>query len=494
MGEIEKQSIKGTIYTYIGVLIGFINTALIFPKIFHIEQIGLLNILISYSLVFAQISSLGFNNTAIKLFPYFRNEDKKNNGFLFIYLLTALVGFLLVLVVFLFIYPYIVNNPNDSSVLLSKYGFYIIPLAFFTLYFNSLDVFSRVLYKSLVGIFLKEFLVRILVLVDILMFYFNIITFENFVLLYIVIYSLPAFVIAVQLIKEGKFNVKPQLRFLDKELISAMISVSLFGIIGGFAGVAVVNIDKIMINQMLGLGNTGIYSIAFYFGALIVIPSRPLIRITSAYISDSWKNNDIRTIDSIYRKSVINQTVIGLLLIIGILGNINNIFELLPKEYSKGYYVLVFISFSFLLDMLIGVSTNIIGSSKYYKMQSYFTLLLIVILFFSNIVFIPKYGIAGAAFASLLSKFIINGLKVLFIYLKFKLFPFNGKIIISFLIAMCCYFLSRLLPDIGNLIVDIFIRSSMITIVFISLIYIFKVSDEVNNKISEFYKLISKII
>lgn len=439
MGEIEKQSIKGTIFTYIGVVIGFINTGLIFPKILLTEQIGLLNILISYSLVIAQVASLGFNNAAIRLFPYFRNSEKENNGFLFISLVTAFIGFIIVLVIFLVIYPLIVNNPNDNSMLLSDYGLFIIPLAFFTLYFNSLDVFNRVLYNSFAGIILKEFMVRVLVLVGIALLYFNIISFEKFVLLYVVIYSLPALVIAAQLIKEGRFNLKPQLKFLNKELISSLVNVSLYGIIGGFAGVAVVNIDKIMINQMLGLDNTGIYSIAFYFGSLIIIPSRPLIKITSAFIADSWKNNDLQTIGSIYKKSVINQTVIGLLLFIGILGNINNIFELLPGEYSKGFYVIIFIGLSFLLDMLVGVSVNIIGSSRYYKMQSYFTLLLILFLFISNLIFIPKYGITGAAFASLLSKLIVNLLRVVFIYFKFNLFPYNLKVIVSFLIAVSTY-------------------------------------------------------
>lgn len=493
MGVIERQSIKGTILTYTGVVVGFINTGLILPKILFTEQIGLLNILIAYSLVFSQIATLGFNNTTVKLFPYFRKYSNGHNGFLFISILTALVGFLIVLSIFLFIYPYVIDNPNDGSDLLNQYGLYIIPLSFFSLIFNSLDVYNRVLYNSVTGVFLKEFFVRIMVLIDISLFYFNIFSFEKFVISYIIIYCLPAIIILAHLVKQGQFKIKPQFGFLTKELVLSMIGVSLFGIISGFAGMAVVNIDKIMINQMLGLDDTGIYSIAFYFGSLIIMPSRPLINISSTFIADSWKKNDLDTIRIIYKKSVINQTIIGLLVFVGLVGNINNILEILPKEYSAGMVVIIFIAMSFLLDMFVGVSSSIIGNSKYYRIQTYFMILLIILLFITNLVFIPKYGITGAAFASFISKFVVNALKVSFIFFKFNLFPYNSKILLALIISGISYFFSFIFPAMNSVIFDILIRSAIITVSFIVLIFIFKVSEEVNSKIKSVYnKLINR--
>ncbi len=490
MGIIERQSLKGTIFTYIGVVIGFINTGLIFPKILLTEQIGLLSILISYSLVFSQIASLGFNSATIRLFPYFRNKEKKDNGFLFLSLAVAFVGFLLVFLIFLAVKPLIINNPNDSSVLLKEFGIYIVPLAFFTLFFNSLDVYKRMLYKTVIGTFLREFLVRFLVFIDIIFFYLNIISFDRFVIFYVIIYCTPAVVLVIQLIKDKQFNLKPNLKFINKELRKSLISVSSFGIIGGFAGIAVANIDKIMISQMLGLNETGVYTIAFYFGSLIIIPSRSLIKISSTLIADAWRQNDLKTISSIYNKSVINQVVIGLLLFIGIVGNINNIFEILPEQYSTGKYIIIFISLSFLVDMSTGVSGNIIGSSKSYKVQAYFMLLLIILLFITNLMLIPKYGMVGAAVASLLSKIVINLLKVSFIYYKFRLFPYTFKVLLAILIGLITYFSTNILPIADNLYVDIFYRSSIMCIIFILLIYLFKVSVEINNKLESIYSII----
>ena len=41
MGLIAKQTIKGSIYSYLGAFIGFVNVALLMPQIFTTDEIGL---------------------------------------------------------------------------------------------------------------------------------------------------------------------------------------------------------------------------------------------------------------------------------------------------------------------------------------------------------------------------------------------------------------------------------------------------------------------
>lgn len=54
---------------YIGVFIGFITTAVLFPRILTEEEIGLINTLLAYSIVFAQFATLGFNSVITKFLP-----------------------------------------------------------------------------------------------------------------------------------------------------------------------------------------------------------------------------------------------------------------------------------------------------------------------------------------------------------------------------------------------------------------------------------------
>ena len=76
--------------------------------------------------------------------------------------------------------------------------------------------------------------------------------------------------------------------------------VSLFGIITGFSGIVILYIDRIMIEQLMdkGLYETGIYAIAFNFGILIIMPSRSMLKISSTYIAEAWKNKDVAIVGS----------------------------------------------------------------------------------------------------------------------------------------------------------------------------------------------------
>ena len=41
MGKIIQQSIKGSIWSYLGLIVGYVNVGIIMPSFFLAEQIGL---------------------------------------------------------------------------------------------------------------------------------------------------------------------------------------------------------------------------------------------------------------------------------------------------------------------------------------------------------------------------------------------------------------------------------------------------------------------
>ena len=492
MGIIQKQAIKGTIYSYLGVLIGFITTGLLFPRILTTDENGLLKLLISYSLIFAQFASLGFNSVTTRLFTYFRDHKKSHHGFLFIAFMVGLGGFIIIIIAFFLLKPLIISNSIDKSALFVEYLYYIIPLIFFTLFFSILDNYYKVLYNAVRGTFLKEFLQRLLILFSVILYYFNLLNFNFFVIAYITAICLPTIFISISLILEKQFSLKPDLSYLSKEMSRTMISVSVYGILISFSGILILNIDSIMINSMIGISQTGIYAITFFFGTIILIPSRSLTKISAAVIADAWKEKNLILIKDIYYKSCLNQLIFAGLLFIGIWANINNIFKILPPEYEPGKYVIFFIGISSLIQMASGISNIVIFNSKYYKVHTYFMLILVVLIITTNLIFIPKYGIVGAAMASALSNLVFNLLKFIFLYFKFRMQPFDQKYFIIIIAAGLSYIIGYLLPEIKNYIFDIIIRSAIIALIYGSFILIFKVSDELNQKFFQIFKFIKK--
>lgn len=482
MGIIKKQGIQGTIYAYIGVLLGFITTGILFPKVLTTEEIGLTKVLVSISVLFAQFAGLGFNTVTIRHFPFFRDPEKSHHGFLRLALLVSGVGLIIVLALFFIFLPQIIASNSQKSALFVEYIYLVIPLIVFTLFFNTLDTYYRSLYNAISGIFYKEIFQRILILVSILLYWFSVINFNQLIILYVTALCLPAVMIMISIIHKGEFRLGWDKGFIDKTMAKQMANMALFGIIASYTGILIMNIDIVMINNFLGLSETGIYTIAFYFGTLVLIPSRSIIKIAAPMIAESWKENNLKQIYNIYYKSNITLSTIGILLFAGLLINLDNIFEFLP-QYSTGRYVIIFIGLANLVEMFTSVSQTIINYSKQYKMITWMMLIFIALLIVTNLIFIPKYGIAGAAFASLLSRVIYNFLAWVYVYRKYKLQPFDYKYFILISITIISYTAAYFIPRQEWFILDILIRSSVLCIIFGLSVYFLNISDDITQTI-----------
>ncbi len=484
MGVIQKQSITGAIWSYIGVGLGFVITVFLFAHLLTTEEIGLLRVLVSYSTIIAMFAGLGMNTVTVRLFPYFRDEKRKHHGYLGIVLMVSAVGFVVAILIYALFRPMIIENAQEKSALFIPYFWLVVPLTFFTVLFSALDSYFRVLFNAVKGIIFKEVVQRLFIIAVVLLFYFGWIEFAAMVWLYVLAYISPALFLLISLIRNHRFFIRPDLKFITPALKKEMINVAVFGVLAGFSNVLVQSIDVIMVNDFLGLSFTGIYTISFFFGTLILIPMRTMGKIGSVVIAEAWKKNDFKLLADIYRKSSLSLSIIGILLFIGIWGNIENVFYLVGQEYRPGKYVIFFIALANLTDIFMGLSSHIIVNSKYFRWQTYLIVIFAVIVVISNLLLIPPLGIVGAALASFVSKFIFNAMKFVFIYRRFGFQPFIPKHLVLLLIGIVAWYLSTLLPAFSNFVADIVIRSILITVVFMVPVYFFRISDDVNERIN----------
>ncbi len=481
MGIIQRQAIKGSVYSYLGIVIGFINAIILAPRILTTAEIGLTSILVAFSLPFVQLSTLGFNGVINRLFPYFRDEKTNHHGFLFLTLIVTLGGFLLSVLVFLVLRPWFIHDNIDQSPLFVEYMVYLVPLVFFSLLFTILDAYNRVLFDAVLGTFLKDFFFKVTYCITLILYLLKWMTFPQFVFAFIVVQSLPGVILTVVLIIRKQFSLRFERGFISRRMARLMVNISLFGILAGLSSIAMSTIDRLMINSMIDLSATGIYTVAFYFSVLILVPSKSVRNISIPVIAELMKRKNFSEINAIYFKSSINQLVIGLLLFIGIWANVHNVFQILPAEYEQGKYVILFMMLAKLFEMSTGVANVIYATSRYYRYQTYFMSFLIVMVVITNLIFIPRYGIVGAAMASAISSLIYNFLRFLFIKLRFRMQPFNNKTLLLILIGLASYFISLLIPVFSNFVVDIIVRSSFITLIFGVLVLVFHISEEVDN-------------
>ena len=490
MGIIVSQSVKGAIYTYIGVVLGFVIQGILFPRIYSTNQIGLTKIIVAYAALVAQFATLGFNGVTIRLFPFFKDSKSHHHGFLSLALLTGLVGFLISLGLFLIFKTWFVEYTSENSALLIEYLNYLIVLIFFQIFFTLLDGYYTALLNSIHGTFLREVFQRILIIIGIGFFYFDLIDFHQFIIVYMTSMAVPTLFILFTLIREGQFSLKTDFAYLKSPMLTSMGLMALFSVLNGFSMNIITAVDTIMVTGMIGLSATGIYASCMIFGMMVSLPARSILKITNIVSARAWKENNMASIRNIYEKSCLTLFIIGLLMFLGLWANIDNIFEILGPNFVSGRWVIFFIGLGSLVDMTSGANSSILGSSPNYKVQTFFLIILVILLIVTNLLLIPIYGITGAAIGGAVSLSILNLFRFLYLWYKFKLQPFNLKFILVAAIGISAYFISTLLPVLPSFIIDIFVRSSILTISFCLPIYLLKISPDINEKADEILRMI----
>jgi O-antigen/teichoic acid export membrane protein len=292
------------------------------------------------------------------------------------------------------------------------------------------------------------------------------------------------------LLRRKGIRLKPDFSFLSKKMVQSIVRMSLYGIVMGFSGVMIFNIDSIMVSRMLGIEATGIYAITFFFGTLIIIPSRALRKIAGTVLADAWRNHQTEIIQSVYRKSSLNQFIAGSFLFVGLWANIHNVMHILPAPYQAGIYVIFFIALANLIEMLSGVSDILIQTSRDYRMGAFLNIIFLLMIVLFNYIFITLFGLTGAAAANALSFGLNSIFRYVFIYRKYGFHPFSVQHLYVLLIASISYLVGFLLPEIKPYPLDIFIRLFVVALIFGVQVYVFQISEDVNNTINYFLRKI----
>jgi O-antigen/teichoic acid export membrane protein len=123
--------------------------------------------------------------------------------------------------------------------------------------------------------------------------------------------------------------------------------------------------------------------------------------------------------------------------------------------------IILILGLNVLINMGTGFNGEIITYSKFYKFNLIAIALLVILNIALNLVFILvfKLGIEAVAYASLISMVVFNLSKLWFIYMKFKLFPFDKSflqlVIIFSSVLLICAFLPNFNNNFSNLVFKI---------------------------------------
>ena len=483
MGIVLNQSLKNTIITYIGFAIGGISTIFLFPSILGKTYYGLSNYILSCANVIMPLFAIGMQNSLVKFYSQCKTE-KEQNQFLSFSVLFPLVLTIPLLLLGLFFYDEISLFVTKKNPIVKEF-IYLIPfIGLCMAYFEIFYAWARVHMHSVFGNFIKEVGLRLFSLVALVGMYLGWITAIEFIYLTAGIYF-----VALLITMLYAFRVKkPDFQLSIPHNVKGILEYTFYIILSGSVANLLLDGDKIMLNQYMDIGNIAFYSVATYIALVISVPSRAMHQIVYPITAKLMHENKHDELNDLYKKTSLNLQIVGGFVMLCIFVNIDQLYEMLPKDYAGGIWIVFIIGLSKYFDLILGNNNAIIFNSKYYRMVLFLGLMLVFFTIVLNRIFIPLYGITGSAIATLLSITIYSVAKLMFVVKRMHLYPFTIQTVYSILITAILFVLFYFWKFPFHPIIGIVLKSILVTILYVYINYRFSISKEINQVLHSLIK------
>jgi O-antigen/teichoic acid export membrane protein len=483
MGIVLNQSLKNTVITYIGFGIGAINTIYLYPFFLGATYYALTNYILSAASIVMPLFAFGMQNSLVKFFSQCKTEQEESRFLSFAVLLPLLLSIPLLLIGLYFF--------DDISIYLSQKNpivkdyLWLIPFTGLCMaYFEIFYAWARVYMHSVFGNFVKEVALRSLSLLALIGVYFKWITVVEFVYVTAGIYFL-AFIVTMLY---AFYLKKPEFQFSIPHNAKEIMVYTFFIILSGSVATLLLDIDKIMLNQYIKIENIAYYSVATYIALVISVPSRAMHQIVYPITAKLMHDNKHDELNDLYKKTSINLQVVGGFVTLCIFVNINQLYEMVPKEYGGGILVVFMIGLSKYFDLILGNNNAIIFNTKYYRAVLFLGVILVFVTVGLNMVFIPIYGILGSAFATLLSITLYSMAKLMFVVKRLHLYPFTNQTLYSMALTFVLFLVFYFWQFPFNPIIAIGLKSILVTAAYVYVNYKLKISAEINQVIDAVLK------
>ena len=503
MGIVARQSIKGTLATYLGVAVGIVTTFFIQTKALTADEIGLIDVLLQCALLFSGIAQLGTNSSAMRYYPHFKDEAHRDHGFFGWTLLVPLVGFSVFLLVFLLFKNSIVGYFTKDSTAFGEYVYFVIPLAFFMLYISVFETNSNLLLRISVPKFIREVGLRVMTLAVYLLYFYKVLNFRGVVVSFCVFYGFATLVNIIYLLSLQRVSFRIEKGFVKKELKRDFLFYTAFMITAALAGNVIPMLSKFFVAGEVSFHLAGVFTIATNIAAVVEMPYRSLGAISRPHISEAMAKQDVKQADSLCKNVALHQYMAGAFVFFVIWTNIDLLFGILPngEVYSVGKWAVLLLCIGRLIYSTLAVTGTVLSYSKYYYYSLIFTILLTVMSFFMNRCFVPKWDINGGALAYTLSYIVYFVMLLAFIKWKIgvsaltkKMFTVSAVILVLFglnwiwTITLTPWFAGLFAKPIFGLLIDGAIKTVAFLVVGMTTVYKLRISMSVNDLIDKAMK------
>lgn len=433
------QAVWFAIINYVGVAIGMVSTLFIYPN--DKDLLGVIRFIDGFAQILYPVMVLGASTALLNFQPRLSELLQRK---LFSYSIISIVWMILFCAVATgFVYMF--GSMKNTGYFI--YGFGIaICLAF-------ADLFRRQatnLQKLAVPTFYEKIIPKLsLPLVFVIILYASV-PLNTGLMMYTVSFVLMLGLTGAYLFRFFKpvytLNYEDLFREIPKK---HYYQYSLYAFCASLGSFFAFRIDSVMIPEFISNTANGDFNIGVNLANALMIPATGVFTLYSPVISEALKKNELGLLRVKYVEVAKNLFFIGIIMYGCVVLGMEDFFMLLPTadKLLPALPVLYILGANVILNMATGFNTEIIAYSRYYRFNLIAILLLAVLNVALNYYVLTRtgFGIEGVAWASFGSMCVFNLSKLLFIYRKFRLLPFNSAYLktvgLSLILLLCCYLL-----------------------------------------------------
>ncbi|MBS1614978.1 MAG: polysaccharide biosynthesis C-terminal domain-containing protein [Bacteroidetes bacterium] len=343
--------------------------------------------------------------------------------------------------------------------------------------------------KVALSVAMREVLLRLLNVLLIALFYAGFLDFHQFVIGTVLVHVIPVAVLFALSKRTRGFQICFDWRVFNRKELYQIVHYAwyhlLLTVILNLNGM----LDILLIGMLSpnGLADVAVYNIALLLISFLSIPFRAMSgaafpRLNEAFIDKSPE------LDSLFTRSAVNIQLVTAAMWLLIAANLHNAVAILPKGYEAIAPAFLVLSLGRIIDLSTGLNTEVISITDHYKFTFRLSALLLISIFVLDRIFIPKYGLMGAAWVATGTLAAFNLAKLLFLYQKMKLLPFNKGSLSLLFACLLVFALNFILPAWPNPILDTIYRSLLLMIAYIGLLFLLRPSPDLTAYLAQIRK------
>jgi O-antigen/teichoic acid export membrane protein len=492
---------KTSVVVFIGVILSKLFTyiyKIIIARYFDPEVYGLFNLAIMIIGILAALATLGLPDGLIRFISYDRkNRYLSKSKYLFNLSSKIIFTISIVLTIIFYLLAEFISvsvfKKPELTIYLEIFSLSLPFLSVTSIMLSLIRAFEKIGIYSLIQNILQN-LIRLIIIIILLLLGWSVGSILGSYIISVILITIISYlfsrkyILALEKNKDIKEKDKKSLR---KDFFDYSWPIVFLGIIGSLLYWT----DSFVIGYFMKASDVGFYNVAFTLIGLLGIAPELFMQLFLPLVVKEYSKNRLELIQEISKQIakwilIINVPIFVIMIIYpGVIINV-----LFGADYLSAETPLRILAIGgFFVAIFMSLSSNLLSMKGKSKLLLINTLFIAFFNFILNVLLVPKYGLNGAAFATMVSWFLFGSILLFQVKHYLNIVPIRRKMIS---IVLMGFFASGVLLLIKNMIPSNLFGLALAGIIFV-LIYVFfivklggldrndkRVFDSIKNKIN----------